>query len=98
MVYSLKNRLNIRVKVYTSQERLSILLIADFPKVFLDNEMGGNVAQPEESSSSEPWPAGILKQPNYYGQESSNVVVPQSPITYKEAIIRPDKNKKGSLL
>ena len=38
---------------------------------------------------------GQQKQSNYYGQESSNVVVPQLPITYKEATIRPDKKKRG---
>ena len=51
--------------------------------------------QVQESSPLEPRRSTrIRKQPNYYGQESSNVCeVPQSPVSYREATTGPDKKK-----
>ena len=51
--------------------------------------------QVQESSPLEPrMSTRIRKQPNYYGQESSNVCeVPQSPVSYQEATTGPDKKE-----
>ena len=51
--------------------------------------------QVQESSPLEPRRSTrIRKQPDYYGQESSNVCeVPQSPVSYWEATTGPDKKK-----
>ena len=51
--------------------------------------------QVQESSPLEPRRSTrIRKQPDYYGQESSNVCeVPQSPVSYREATTGPDKKK-----
>ena len=61
-------------------------------------EMDHDVTQPEqvkESSPLEPQRSTrTRRQPNYYGQESSNVCeVPQSPVSYREATTGPDKRK-----
>ena len=61
-------------------------------------EMDHDVTQPEqvkESSPLEPQRSTrTRRQPNYYGQESSNVYeVPQSPVSYREATTGPDKRK-----
>ena len=61
-------------------------------------EMDHDVTQSEqvkESSLLEPRRSTrTRRQPNYYGQESSNVCeVPQSPVSYREATTGPDKRK-----
>jgi len=58
-------------------------------------EMGNDSTQPEESNPPEPRRSmRVQKQPDYYGQESSNVCeVPESPVSYKEATTGPDKKK-----
>ena len=79
-------------------------MIAEFSEVEVpEMEMAGDAAQPEQiKESSPPEPrrsTRIRKQPDYYGQESSNVCeVPQSPISYKEATTRPDKKKWESAM
>ena len=61
-------------------------------------EMDHDVTQPEQVKESSPLESRrstrTRRQPNYYGQESSNVCeVPQSPVSYQEATTRPDKRK-----
>ena len=61
-------------------------------------EMDHDVTQPEqvkESSPLEPQRSTrTRRQPNYYGQECSDVCkVPQSPVSYREATTGPDKRK-----
>ena len=79
-------------------------LIAEFSEVEVpEMEMAGDAVQPEQiKESSPPEPrrsTRIRKQPDYYGQESSNVCeVPQSPVSYKEATTRPDKIKWESAM
>ena len=72
-------------------------LIAEFSEVS-EIEMDHDITQPEqvwESSPLEPRRSTrIRKQPDYYGQESSNECeVPQSPVSYQEATTGPDKTK-----
>ena len=61
-------------------------------------EMDHDVTQPEQVKESSPLEprrsTRTRRQPNYYGQESSNVCeVPQSPVSYREATTGPDKRK-----
>lgn len=70
-------------------------LIADFTEDS-EIEMDHDVTQPEQVQESSPLEprrsTRTRKQPDYYGQESSNVCeVPQSPVSYQEATTGPDK-------
>ena len=61
-------------------------------------KMDHDVTQPEQVKESSPLEprrsTRTRRQPNYYGQESSNVCeVPQSPVSYREATTGPDKRK-----
>ena len=61
-------------------------------------KMDHDVTQPEQVKKSSPLEpqrsTRTRRQPNYYGQESSNVCeVPQPPVSYQEATTGPDKRK-----
>ena len=66
-------------------------------------EMEHDVIQPEQVKESSPLEprrsTRTRRQPNYYGQESSNVCeVPQSPVSYREAILQGQTRESGKLL
>ena len=72
-------------------------LIVEFSEVS-EIEMDHDITQPEQVQESSPLEprrsTRTRKQPDYYGQESSNVCeVTQSPVSYREATTGPDKRK-----
>ena len=86
-----------------AQVKSDYQLIADFSEAPEADTGDDDITQPEhikESSPPEPRRSTrIRKQPDYYGQESSNVCeVPQSPVSYKEATTGPDKRKWESAM